>query len=114
MRVEIVDDTLRANRVQVVTNAYRLSYLRAHGRPLPDSVRFLTVRAHGRQVQDVVRTTHVFEGARLEHAVRRARRWIRGPRFRTAGAPHHIALYLAAFHKADPDGFNEAANATAA
>ncbi len=54
----------------------------------------------------------VFDGPRLVHAIKRAKRWMLSNRFKRAkvGIPHHIALKIAAFHKADPAGFKAVAD----
>lgn len=82
MRVEIVDDTGRR-----------------------------TISLRGRKMQEKTRTVHVFEGQHLNNAIRRARRWMRNAHRRRdgiRGAPKHIALKLAAFHKAYPVDFERA------
>lgn len=115
-RVTVVDDTLRANEIQVVTPQMCVDHLKKRGRPFPPGTRFLLVKdRQGRQVQRIVRVVHVYEGRHLEHAVRRAKRWMRGPRFSGSltGAPRHINLAMAAFFKADPEGFRGAVNARA-
>ncbi len=83
--VTVVDDTLRATQGMVVNG----------------KVIFYQDRQR-RKVQHRVSVARVLEGRHLEHALRRARRWMRKPRGR---APGHIAVFLAAFHKVDPAGF---------
>jgi hypothetical protein len=121
MRVTIIDDTLRANAVSEVTDE-TLDEMRAAGKPIPEEKfirrrdedgklhRYLLAKdRHGRQVQRTVHREHVFEGAHLENAVRRAKRFMRSDRFRREGrVPRHIALAMAAFHKSDPKGFESA------
>lgn len=107
--VTVVDDTLRRNAAQVVTPEVRANYLLEHRRVLPASTKYLLMKdRRGRQIQETVRVQHVFEGRYLEHAVRRAKRWMRGPRFRSGGAPHHIAMAMAAFSLAYPIDFKNA------
>ncbi len=110
MRVTIKDDTLRRNAVIMVTPEIRANFARA-GRPLANSVRFLpAIDRKGRKVQETVTVVRVLEGTHLDHALRRARRFMRSRRFRTRGngVPRHLALFMAAFHKVDPEGFKEA------
>lgn len=84
-RVVVVDDTLRATQGMIVGGKLMLYQDRQR-----------------RRTQRRVSVSRVLEGRHLEHALRRARRWMRKPRGR---APGHIAVFLAAFHKADPVGF---------
>ncbi len=84
-RVVVMDDTLRATKEFVKDGKVVL---------------YLDRQRH--RVQQQVSVPRVLEGRHLEHALRRARRWMRKPRGR---APGHIAVFLAAFHKADPTGF---------
>ncbi len=107
-KVKVTDDTFRRPVMLPITKEVRKIYYEKHGKLLPDSVKMLpAVDRQGRKVMETVRVTHVFEGRRLGHAVTRARRWIRNNR-PDVRPPHHIALFLAAFHKADPDGFKQA------
>ncbi len=92
-RVVVYDDSLRQTQGMV-----------ADGRLL-----FVKDRQH-RKIQDVTSIARVLEGRPLEHAIRRARRWLHRPRNRRP--PGHIALFLAAFHKADPAGFEAAVRGT--
>ena len=64
-------------------------------------------RGKGPMVQDEVQTHTTVEGPALVQAIKRAKRWIASRRFGPGGggAPRHIALKMAAFHKADPKGF---------
>jgi len=106
MKVVITDDTLRRNSVQTVTQETRANFAMA-GNPLPDDVKILPLKDRsGRQIQETVCVDHVYEGRVLDLAVIRAKRWMRSGKFPGTGAPHHIALAMAAFHKADPEGFN--------
>lgn len=94
MRVEIVDDTGRNTLGR--SNGGQMMMARDR---------------QGRRVQEKTRTVHVFEGRHLDLAVLRARRWIRNSHRRRdgiRGAPKHIALKLAAFHKASPVDFGAA------
>lgn len=94
--VTIIDDTLRRNRAELDSlTGWQLMKDR-----------------HGKQIQDVIRVAKVLEGAHLEHAVKRARRWMSKPG--RGGAPRHIALFMAAFHKWDQKGFAEAAQSAVA
>ncbi len=114
-RVVVVDDTLRRNVCVRVTPLVREQYQKKFGHSLPDNVRFLPLEVKGRKVQDVVKVRHVYEGPRLTHAVTRARRWMRSPRYgKAGGAPHHITLAMMAFRQADPRGFEVAHNETVA
>ena len=105
-KIRVIDDTLRANVVEVVTPQMRVDHLKKHGCLLSASVVLVKDRQH-RQVQRVENLEHVYEGRRLEEAVRRAKRWMRSAKFPKIGAPHHVALAMAAFHKADPVGFRK-------
>ena len=88
-RVVVVDASLRAT--QGVVRGGRLMLYRDRQR---------------RKVQRRVDTARVLAGRHLEHALRRARRWMKKPCGR---APRHIAVFLAALHKVDPEGFKAAA-----
>ncbi len=88
-RVVVTDDTLR--RTEGVIRDGRVAF---------------HVDRQKRRVQQTVRVERVLEGRHLEHALGRARRWMRKPRGR---APGHIAMFLAALYKVDPDGFKTAA-----
>ena len=105
-KVRVIDDTLRANAVEVVTPQMRVDHLKKHGRLLLASVVLVKDRQH-RQIQRVENSEHVYEDKHLQEAVRRAKRWMRSDKFPKVGAPHHIALAMAAFHAADPDGFRK-------
>lgn len=110
MRVTIKDDTLRANGVMVITPQMRDEAAKA-GRPIPSNVRFLLAKdKQGRQIQKAVTVERVLEGEHLDHALRRARRYMRSRRFRRpgSGVPRHIALFMAALAKVDPEGFKRA------
>lgn len=108
-KVTIVDDTFRRNLMSPVTRATRDMYFEVHKKLLPDAVKMLpVVDRQGRKMQEKVQVRHHFEGARLRHAVTRAKRWMRSGRFPGIRPPYHIALFLAAFHKADPKGFKNA------
>lgn len=106
--VTVLDDTCKRNAIVRVTSDLR-ERLRRQGRPVPNHIMWLPAKDQfGRQVQETVTIERVLDGAHLEHAVRRAKRWIRSKRFRIpgkGGMPHHIAIFMAAFHKADPKGF---------
>ncbi len=52
-----------------------------------------------RRVQRQVVKDHLFEGRHLEHALRRARRWLRKPR--RGRPPGHIAVFLAVLRKVE-------------
>ena len=111
-RVVIIDDTLRQNRVTMVTDHIRLQFAKV-GRVLPTGLEFIpSTDRQGRKIQDVVRSEQVFEGPVLKHAIHRAKCWMRSRRFPHDGAPHHIAMFMAAFKKADPGGFDAYAAAT--
>ncbi len=84
-RVVVVDDTLRVTQGVIQNGKLMLYEDRQH-----------------RRAQHRVNVARVLEGRHLEHALRRARRWMRKPHGR---APGHIAVFLAAFHKVDPAGF---------
>lgn len=110
MRVVIKDDTLRRNAVLMITPAMREEAAKA-GRPIPASTKFVLGKdRQGRQVQETVVVDRVLEGAHLLHAVKRAKRFIRSKGYRQRGhtPPRHIALFMAAFHKADPEAFKRA------
>ncbi len=108
MKVKIIDDTLRCHSVQEVTDQMRGDFAKA-GNPIPDGTKILPLKDRlGRQAMETVQVEHIYEGRVLEIAITRAKRWIRSAKFADGvGAPHHIALALAAFHKADPDSFKE-------
>lgn len=98
MRVEIVDDTGRS------------TIGRADDGPTGKRMMMAQDR-QGRRLQEKTQTVCVFEDRHLDLAVLRARRWIRNAHKRRdgiRGAPKHIALKLAAFHKAYPVDFGEA------
>lgn len=109
--VTVLDDTMRRNSIVRITPDLR-ERLRRQGRPVPNHMMWLPAKdKSGRQMQETITVERVLDGAHLEHAVRRAKRWIRSKRFRTpgkGGMPHHIAIFMAAFHKADPEGFKRA------
>lgn len=84
--VTVVDDALRNTRAVV-----------------RDGKMTFPVDRQRRRLQDTVRVERVLEGRHLEHALKRARRWIRN-RSREC-PPEQIAVFLAAFRKADPAGF---------
>ena len=108
-KVTIIDDTFRRNLMGPVTRETRDMYFKTHKKLLPDSVKMLPlVDRQGRKMQEKVLVKHVLEGRRLRHAITRAKRWMRSGKFPGQPAPHHIALFLAAFHKADPKGFKNA------
>ncbi len=104
-RVTVVDDTLRENVAIILTNAMRMEAFRA-GASLPLTQRFVMSRdQQGRQLQRAVKRKHVYEGPRLEVAIRRAMRWIRSRGIRCGDAPHHIGLAMATFKAAQPKRF---------
>ncbi len=84
-RVVVTDNTLRRTAGVIQNNQLMLYQDRQH-----------------RKVQQTTTVERVLEGRHLEHALKRARRWMRKPRGR---APGHIAIFLAALHKVDPEGF---------
>ena len=88
-RVTVIDDTLRATQGIVRGKELMLYQDRQH-----------------RRVQRTVSVERMLEGRHLEHALRRARRWIRN---RSGESPSgQMAVFLAAFRKADPVGFEAA------
>lgn len=103
-RVVVQDDTYRENVVTVVTPWM------AHNNPhLKVGSILRTLDGNRNQVQNTLTVEHVFEGRCLELAMRRAKRFIRAKRNGKVGtAPKHIALKMAAFSLADPDGFRDA------
>lgn len=102
-QVEIVDDAFRRNVCTLVTSENKDDLATLLGRPFPVGT-FLPHRDdQRRQVQAVVKHIFVFEGAHLDHAIKRARRFIRSRRL--GNAPAHIARMLAAYHKHDPEAF---------
>ena len=103
-RVVVQDDTYRENVVTVVTPWM------AHNNPFLKVGSVLrTLDGNHNQVQNTVTVEHEFEGRHLELAVRRAKRFIRANKTGKVGtAPKHIALKMAAFSLADPDGFRDA------
>ncbi len=106
MQVEITDDSFRRILARQITQQMRLD-ARIKGIHIPDNVHFILERdRQGHKIQEKAYETYVFEGARLARAIRRAKRWIRSRRYRSVSStPRHIALAMAAFHKADPEGF---------
>ncbi len=108
-KVMIVDDTFRRNGTHRMTLESRRLFFKKFGRlPQTWGDQVLSKDRQGRQMQETVKVLRIFEGAHLENAVRRAKRWMRSPRFRRTDTPRHIALAMAAFHKADPEGFKRA------
>jgi uncharacterized protein YaiI (UPF0178 family) len=84
-RVVVVDDTLRQTLAVIAGGKLMLQMDRQR-----------------RKIQKTVNVDRVLEGRHLEHALRRARRWMRKPHGR---APRHIAVFLAALHKTCPAEF---------
>ena len=111
-RVVIVDDTLCHNASVLRRDGAGFVRLLMVKHNRGDTVELpVGERKFGhRQAQHTVRVERVLEGRHLEHALRRARRWMRRPR--RGGAPRHIALFLAALHRTDPAGFEEAMRRT--
>ena len=89
IRVVITDDTLRATKARILSG--RLHFL---------------VDRQGRKTQETGTAVRVLEGRHLEHALRRAARYMRRPR--QGRPPRHILLFMSAFRKADPEGFKTA------
>jgi len=105
-QVTVTDNTLRFNVVQHLTFEMRQDAL-SRGVHIPPEVKFIPVRdEHGKQVQREAHRDHTYKGAALTHAVKRARRWLRSGKRTSNQAPHHIALALLAFKKAEPKVFN--------
>lgn len=105
--VTLVDDTFRVNKAVRVTK--EMKEAAEEGSPVANAAvgDLLPYKdQYGRVIQNVVKVTETYEGARLEHAIRRARRFLRSVKNKPRGAPRHIAKFLAVYHKADPDGFN--------
>lgn len=87
--VTIIDDTFRTNAVELKLGQMHL---------VKDN--------KGRQVQNVVQSEITFKGKALMQAITRAKRHMRSKRFSLGGGvPRHIAIYMAVFHKADPEYF---------
>ena len=110
-KVTVIDDTLRRNVCSPLTDKARMDYFRRFKKLLPAGTLVPMIDRQRRQVQETVQVKHVFEGERLKHAVHRAKRWMRSGKFPGTGAPRHIALFMAAFYKADPKGFKEIVSA---
>ncbi len=105
-KVAVVDDTMRQNIATLITHDMRLEAFRA-GVPLPLTQHYILSRdPQKRQLQRAVARKHVYEGPRLEAAVRRAARWIRSRGAQCGDAPHHIRLAMAAFKAAQPKRFD--------
>jgi hypothetical protein len=110
-RVTVKDDAYRVNVCRWVSTADLVKtggvkrYMLRGGK-LPNHLLVPLVDQRGHRLQEKYHVEHVFEGDRLDRAVRRARRWLRSRRARLGGgAPGHITLAMAAFHMADPDAF---------
>ncbi len=105
-RVVVVDDTLRQNMATLITHEMRLEAFRV-GASLPLSQHYILSKdPQKRQLQRVVARKHVYEGPRLEAAIRRAMRWIRSRGVQCGDAPHHIRLAMTAFKTAQPKRFD--------
>ena len=105
-KVTVVDDTLRQNVATLITQEMRLEAFRA-GVSLPLNQHYTLSRdRQGRQLQRAVARKHVYEGPRLEAAVRRAARWIRSRGAQCGDAPHHIRLAMAVFKAQQPRRFD--------
>jgi len=107
-KVTIIDDTFRVNRCTTITKGMNDTAIEATGNPLGPVGSLIPLKYKGQQVQDVVKVPVTFEGRHLEIAIRRAKRFLRSVKRKPRGAPRHIALALAAFQKADPEGFKNA------
>lgn len=108
MRVKIIDDTFKSNKTVRITKAMRDAAI-AKGHPLPYGLTYLQIYNRARQrVQRVRKEIFWFEDKHLENVVRRARRWIVNRSRLGQRPPRHIALAMAAFHKAYPDEFEKA------
>lgn len=111
-KVTIIDDTLRRNVCHPLSAEMRMEYFKRFKKLPPDDFLVPVKNRRNQQIQETVRVKHVFKGEYLKHAVHRAKRWMRSGKFPGTGAPRHIAIFMAAFHKADPKGFEKLANAT--
>lgn len=61
-----------------------------------------------RKIQETVYREIVFEGEQLKHAIKRAKRWWKGPpRVGHHRAPSHIMLFSRAWKESDPEGFKK-------
>ncbi len=102
--ITVTDDTYRANRMRLVTPEMAIANPNLVGH------RLVSVLDQQRwQVQDVVHVDHEYEDRAVWNAAVRARRWIRAKtRGQLGTTPKHIALKMAVFHKADPEGFKAA------
>ncbi len=88
-RVVIVDDTLRTTRGVI-----------------QDGKLMLYQDPQRRKVQQQISVPRVLADGHLEHALKRARRWIRNGSGRLPSG--QMRIFLAAFYKADPTGFEAA------
>lgn len=61
-----------------------------------------------RKIQETVYRDIEFEGEQLEHAIKRAKRWWKGPpRVGHRRTPAHIMLFSLAWKESDPEGFKK-------
>lgn len=67
---------------------------------------YKTPRGH-KNIMSETRSLKRFEGRHLELAILRARRWIKNAR-NPKDPPRHIGHAMAAFARADPEGFKRA------
>lgn len=104
-KVTIIDDTSRRNVMQEVTPYIQQTFL-LRGLMLPEIGTLLPMKIKGQQVQEPVSVPHVFEGQHLQNVIRRAKHWMRSKKFMGNKPPHHIALAMAAFSKAQPVEFH--------
>lgn len=111
--VSIIDDSFCEVACKEVTQEDRDAHFKTHKKVMPASVKFIPY--HNQSGQMIVQPRKVrftYEGKHLEHAVKRARRWLCGSRGRREGrvAPAHIQRFMLAYAKADPKGFSEDLN----
>jgi len=109
-RVTVRDDSFRRNRVVPLTDDLRKT-LQDSGAYVPLNMRYWPIQdKYGAQVQDKHAVDFVYKGKHLEHAVKRARRWMTSHPG-NMNAPTHIKRFMAVLQKVDPSGFAELAAA---
>lgn len=111
-RVTIVDDGFRHNSYTTVTKSNQKDLEKILKCPLRIGTLLPIKDRFKRVVQDVVEMAIVFEGAHLERAIVRARRWMRSGKFGTE-SPRHITYMLMAYKNHDPESFGAYLNETA-
>ncbi len=108
--VTIKDDSLRANKVIMITPEMRRQFLMA-GNPIPKGYTFLPAIDERTKckVQDKVVVDRVFADEHLDNVIKRAKRYIRSSKFADrVPAPRHIEFALMVFNKYDKPGFADA------